>query len=192
MSAPRRSARIASKQQATANKVNIDKVTEPEEFPQPYVEKLECFETTWHINYTNFSPELDVKNPYQLEVAITHHETLFQKDVSNPLNQYDTYWEKEMSDAVRWLCVENRVLTASAWMRSKALEYAYTVNGLLPKLYHKIRLLKDELRYATGMEAEDVHQRLLNFQLLLTTAEHVHEKWNIAMNEFVKEQRRNV
>ena len=142
----------------------------------------------WSLNYTLYPVETNMKDKDILHEAIAKHETLHEDDTWKALSSYQTVWEHELHVATRWLCIDNRILKESAEMRAKAETYANKVNDLLPALYAKINSLKKQLATTEGRNADGIHHELLMMQLLLTVADHVHEKWNIAMTEFEAEQ----
>lgn len=142
----------------------------------------------WSLNYTMYPAGANMKDTFILNAAIVQHEILHREVVRNALSAYTTVWEYEMDVAARWLCIDNRILKESAEMRARAETYAFKVNDLYPALYSKINHLKKQLHVLEGRDADEAHQELLKANLLLAVADHAHEKWNIVMNEFDREQ----
>ena len=200
---PRRSARLAGKapnapMAAKAPKELSEVTISPMTFPQMEIiagkgsqgkslfHKALSRNKTWSLDYTLYPYETNMKDDVILNEAIADHKALHENDEWDTMFA-TTKWEKEMDVATRWLCIDNRILKESAEMRAKAKNYANKVNDLLPNLYEKIKTLEAQLDIKEGREADGVHHELLMSRLLLTAAEHVHQKWNIVMNEWLQE-----
>jgi hypothetical protein len=69
-------------------------------------------------------------------------------------------------------------------MIAKARGYAWLVNNSFPALYAQIECLEKQLPTLKGYAADCTLLQLFELKLLLQLANHVHEKWNMAMSEF--------
>ena len=184
MSTTRRSARLAAKADSkTSPQPSFFIFTGPGQAGKSLVYNTLSSNKSWSLDYTIYPAETNLKDRTILDDAIVHHEALHREDTWKALSAYSAVWEHEMDVAARWLCIDNRIIKESVEMRVRAETYANRVNDLLPALYAKIDCLKMQLYTLDGCAADGVHHELLKAELLLVVAEHVHQKWNIVLNE---------
>ena len=143
----------------------------------------------WHLDYPVLQDDEDINNPQVVQKLIEDHEHHHQWDAHHAEWRHLPQWEGELMVSARWLCVDNRLLKASPEMRAKAEKHAWRVNDSFPALYAQIECLKKQLPTLKGVAADRVHYHLLESNLLLQLADHVHQKWNIVMHELEDEER---
>ena len=157
----------------------VKSFAEQDRSPQPF----------WTLDYTRLSDQANLKDQATLNAAIIEHENRCVNAMWGDLNTCTSGWEHELTSAIRWLCIDNRILKESVVMRDKARKYAEKVNDLLNALYKKRDSLREQSWKANGHEAGTLSQELLKADLLTMVAHHVHDKYNQVMNEIVKEMR---
>jgi hypothetical protein len=143
----------------------------------------------WNLKYTRLSDQTNLKDQNTLMDAIFWHENRCENEAWEELKNGKPGWEYELICAVRWLCIDNRILKESAMMRDKAGQYADRVNDLLGELEKKRHSLTEQvwLSKTEGCEFDKLHQELLKTDLLAVTAHHVFDKYCQVMNEVVRE-----
>jgi hypothetical protein len=141
----------------------------------------------WTLKYTRLSDQANLKDQATLNAAIIEHEKRCDDDMWHDLDTTSSIWEYELNCAVRWLCIDNRILKESVVMRDKARQYAHRVNALLRAHQSRRDSLREQSWKATGHEADKLSQELLKADLLSAVAHHVHDKFNCVMNEIVRE-----
>jgi len=142
----------------------------------------------WNLKYTRVSDQANLKDHDTLMNAIFWHENRCENEAWEELENVNSVgWEYELTCAVRWLCIDSRILKESVVMRDKAHRCANRVNDLLYELDKKRDSLNEQLWKAEGCEFDKLHQESLKMALLFVTAHHVFDKYNQVMNEVVRE-----
>lgn len=158
----------------------VQEMMQDEFFPRP--------KSRWGLDYALFRADIDMNNPRVVHDLVTNHERIRQGDADYAKENCNSQWEKELTVAARWLCTDNRLLTATPQMIAKATRYAWLVNNSFPALYAQIECLEKQLPTLKGYAADCTLLQLFEFKLLLQLANHVHEKWIMAMSEFREDQ----